>query len=120
MKELVEALHKSQGNVQLPQLTEDENMALNNGLLRLQEIGLRAKETGIRLLVDAEYTYMNPGISAAALAMMMDINQDDAVVANTYQCYLKVPQKRSIKYQGSDDLYSLIFFRKQGKLLMKR
>lgn len=30
---------------------------------------------GIRLLVDAEYTYMNPGISAVALGMMLAFNQ---------------------------------------------
>ena len=45
---------------------------------------------GVRLLVDAEYTYMNPGISVGALAMMLALNRDgQAVVANTYQCYLK-------------------------------
>ena len=45
---------------------------------------------GVRLLVDAEYTYMNPGISVAALCMMLALNRDgQAVVANTYQCYLK-------------------------------
>ena len=44
----------------------------------------------MRLLVDAEYTYMNPGISVGALAMMLALNRDgQAVVANTYQCYLK-------------------------------
>ena len=41
-------------------------------------------------MVDAEYTYMNPGISVGALAMMLALNRDgQAVVANTYQCYLK-------------------------------
>lgn len=90
MKEVVEKLHQEQGQINLTQLTDMENLALNKGLLRLKEIGQKAKETGIRLLVDAEYTYMNPGISAAALVMMMDHNQTEAVVANTYQCYLKV------------------------------
>ena len=47
-------------------------------------------QPGVRLLVDAEYTYMNPGISVGALAMMLALNRDgQAVVANTYQCYLK-------------------------------
>ena len=48
------------------------------------------KSNKIRLLVDGEYTYMNPGISAVALSMMVAFNQKNAVVCNTYQCYLKV------------------------------
>ncbi len=49
-----------------------------------------AKDQGLKILVDAEYTYMNPGISAVALAMMVNYNTSSAVVGNTYQCYLKV------------------------------
>ena len=43
----------------------------------------------LRLLVDGEYTYMNPGISALALGMMMAFNKEQPVIWNTYQCYLK-------------------------------
>ena len=56
-----------------------------------------------RLLVDAEYTYMNPGLSAVALAMARAANAKGAIVSNTYQCYLKV----CFNYTGrckSDDL----------------
>ena len=42
----------------------------------------------LRLLVDGEYTYMNPGISALALGMMMASNKEQPVIWNTYQCYL--------------------------------
>lgn len=42
------------------------------------------------LLVDAEYSYVNPGCSLVALAMMAVFNQDRPVVANTYQSYFKV------------------------------
>ncbi len=47
----------------------------------------------MRVLVDAEYTYLNPGISAVALALMRLYNAKDnsrPLVANTYQCYLRV------------------------------
>lgn len=44
----------------------------------------------LRLLVDAEYSYINPGCSLIALAMMAAFNQKSPVVANTYQCYFKV------------------------------
>jgi hypothetical protein len=40
--------------------------------------------------VDAEYSYVNPGCSLVALAMMAVFNQDRPVVANTYQSYFKV------------------------------
>jgi hypothetical protein len=40
--------------------------------------------------VDAEYSYVNPGCSLVALAMMAVFNQNRPVVANTYQCYFKV------------------------------
>merc|ERR1719317_426195 len=89
MKEFVEEIDRCKGKVNFRQLSDVENEALKLGMERLYEIGLRAKETGVKLLVDAEYTYMNPGISAAALAMMLAFNKDQAVVANTYQCYLK-------------------------------
>uniref|UniRef100_A0A4W5N9P8 Proline dehydrogenase n=1 Tax=Hucho hucho TaxID=62062 RepID=A0A4W5N9P8_9TELE len=43
----------------------------------------------VRVLVDAEYTYMNPALSLITMAMMKKFNQDGAWIWNTYQCYLK-------------------------------
>ncbi|XP_071203054.1 hydroxyproline dehydrogenase isoform X4 [Salvelinus alpinus] len=43
----------------------------------------------VRVLVDAEYTYMNPALSLVTMAMMKKFNQDGAWIWNTYQCYLK-------------------------------
>lgn len=43
----------------------------------------------MRVLVDAEYTYMNPALSLVTMAMMKKFNRDDAWIWNTYQCYLK-------------------------------
>ncbi len=59
-------------------------------MARIRELGDYAKANEMKLLVDGEYTYMNPGISAIALALMMHYNKELPVVANTYQCYLKV------------------------------
>merc|ERR1719232_1019750 len=75
MKEFVEEIHRCQGEVNFTQLNEIENEALRLGMRRLYEIGYRAKQSGVRLLVDAEYTYMNPGISVGALAMMLALNR---------------------------------------------
>jgi len=60
------------------------------GLKRIQSLVDDATKKGLKVLVDAEYTYMNPGISAIALALMVQFNKITPTVANTYQCYLKV------------------------------
>ena len=54
------------------------------------EFGLEGKSLGLRLLCDAEYTYMNPGISAVVWGMAKHLNKEQPTVSNTYQCYLKV------------------------------
>ena len=43
----------------------------------------------VRVLVDAEYTCMNPALSLVTMAMMKKFNKDGAWIWNTYQCYLK-------------------------------
>ena len=58
----------------LPHLTEEENAQLNSALVRLRQFCVSGREHGLHLLVDAEYTYMNRGISAFALAMMVAFN----------------------------------------------
>ena len=40
----------------------------------MKKFGLAGRERGLHLLVDAEYTYMNRGISAFALALMVAFN----------------------------------------------
>ena len=75
----------------LESLTKKENEEMISGMSRIKEVGdLAVQSNKIRLLVDGEYTYMNPGISAVTLSMMLAFNQKKAVVCNTYQCYLKV------------------------------
>ncbi len=71
-------------------LSPSESFHLFLGLSRLSSLCLTAEGASLRLLVDAEYTYMNPGISAIALAMMRKCNKETAMVGNTVQCYLKV------------------------------
>jgi len=92
LEDLAEKIASSMetGNqLRLDWLTTPENEQLNDGVLLIKKFAHISKAAGIRLLVDAEYTYMNPGISAVALAMMFVFNKESPVVWNTYQCYLK-------------------------------
>ncbi|XP_073684815.1 hydroxyproline dehydrogenase [Garra rufa] len=83
---LVRAMEGEQ--VLFPGLTESENTHLLLGLQRLNKIG-EASVDKVRVLVDAEYTYINPALSLITAAMMKKFNQQSAWIWNTYQCYLK-------------------------------
>uniref|UniRef100_A0A3Q3BHB0 Proline dehydrogenase n=1 Tax=Kryptolebias marmoratus TaxID=37003 RepID=A0A3Q3BHB0_KRYMA len=65
-----------------------ENAHFLCGLKRLNKIA-EASVNKVRVLVDSEYTYMNPALSLVTMAMMKKFNKDGAWVWNTYQCYLK-------------------------------
>ncbi|KAJ7984478.1 hypothetical protein DPEC_G00355240 [Dallia pectoralis] len=77
--------------ISFPGLLEIENEHFLRGLQRLNKIG-EASANRVRVLVDAEYTYINPALSLVTMAMMKKFNQDSAWIWNTYQCYLKESQ----------------------------
>ncbi|KAJ6654426.1 hypothetical protein lerEdw1_007019 [Lerista edwardsae] len=56
-----------------------------------------AVEKGVRVLVDAEYTYVNPALTLVTLAMMAAWNTQHPWIWNTYQAYLKDTQERMKK-----------------------
>ncbi|KAM9147157.1 hydroxyproline dehydrogenase [Pangshura tecta] len=70
-------------------LSPAENRHLQASLLRLDRVTQRAVEAGVRVLVDAEYTYVNPALTLVTLALMGRWNCTQAWVWNTYQCYLQ-------------------------------
>jgi hypothetical protein len=70
--------------------SNDELDQLCQGLTRMKSLANFASENGLKILVDAEYTYMNDGISTVALALMSIYNKSQPLIGNTYQCYLKV------------------------------
>ncbi|XP_042253873.1 hydroxyproline dehydrogenase [Thunnus maccoyii] len=74
--------------INFPGLSEGEAAHFLCGLQRLNRIA-EASVNKVRVLVDAEYTYMNPALSLVTMAMMKKFNKDGAWIWNTYQCYLK-------------------------------
>lgn len=74
--------------ISFPGLDDKENSHLLCGLRRLNKIA-EASLNKVRVLVDAEYTYMNPALSLVTMAMMKKFNKDGVWIWNTYQCYLK-------------------------------
>nr|XP_046232236.1 hydroxyproline dehydrogenase [Scatophagus argus] len=74
--------------ISFPGLDERELAHFFCGLQRLNKIA-EASVNKVRVLVDAEYTYMNPALSLVTMAMMKKFNKDGAWIWNTYQCYLK-------------------------------
>ncbi|KAM8837914.1 hydroxyproline dehydrogenase isoform 1-T2 [Spinachia spinachia] len=74
--------------IHFPGLNESEVAHFLRGLQRLNQIA-EASVNKVRVLVDAEYTYMNPALSLVTMAMMKKFNQDGVWIWNTYQCYLK-------------------------------
>ncbi|XP_069505990.1 hydroxyproline dehydrogenase [Ambystoma mexicanum] len=70
-------------------LTEEETKHFRSSLRRLAQIANYAKKHEVRILVDAEYTYLNPALTLVTLAMMKLCNQSKPWIWNTYQCYLK-------------------------------
>ncbi|XP_059180480.1 hydroxyproline dehydrogenase [Centropristis striata] len=83
---LVRAMDGEQIN--FPGLDESEVAHFLCSLQRLNKIA-EASVNKVRVLVDAEYTYMNPALSLVTMAMMKKFNKDGAWIWNTYQCYLK-------------------------------
>ncbi|KAK5850792.1 hypothetical protein PBY51_001638 [Eleginops maclovinus] len=83
---LVRAMDGEQ--IHFPGLNESDVAHFLCGLRRLNQIA-EASVNKVRVLVDAEYTYMNPALSLVTMAMMKKFNKDGAWIWNTYQCYLK-------------------------------
>ncbi|XP_076346204.1 hydroxyproline dehydrogenase-like isoform X2 [Tachypleus tridentatus] len=70
-------------------LTRKEGQCLEHAVRRFHKIGMMAQIKAVKVLVDAEYTYLNPAINLLTMALMATFNKDSPVIWNTYQCYLK-------------------------------
>lgn len=64
--------------------------AVGNGGRDVFFLAQHAATRGVRVLVDAEQSYVNPALSLATLALMARHNRASPWVWNTYQAYLQV------------------------------
>uniref|UniRef100_H3G771 Proline dehydrogenase n=1 Tax=Phytophthora ramorum TaxID=164328 RepID=H3G771_PHYRM len=76
-------------------LSDNEKMQLRNMIARLESLANDAAERGVKLMVDAEQTYMQPAIDHLTLNLQRKYNRDGGdVIYNTFQCYLKMSSDR--------------------------
>uniref|UniRef100_A0A2K5I2Q4 Proline dehydrogenase n=1 Tax=Colobus angolensis palliatus TaxID=336983 RepID=A0A2K5I2Q4_COLAP len=73
----------------LSRFTEEEELQMTRMLQRMDVLAKKAREVGVRLMVDAEQTYFQPAISRLTLEMQRKFNVEKPLIFNTYQCYLK-------------------------------
>jgi len=68
-------------------LTESEKAEYDRVLQRIERICRTCYELGIRVLIDAEHSWIQDAIDDIARAMMRQYNRDEPIVYNTYQLY---------------------------------
>ncbi|XP_011899040.1 PREDICTED: probable proline dehydrogenase 2 isoform X2 [Cercocebus atys] len=88
---LAEAMDSGQ-NLQVSCLNNEQNQHLQASLSRLHRVAQYARAQHVRLLVDAEYTSLNPALSLLVAALAMRWNspgEGGPWVWNTYQACLK-------------------------------
>ncbi|XP_071065337.1 hydroxyproline dehydrogenase isoform X2 [Dasypus novemcinctus] len=93
---LAEAMDSGQ-DVQVSCLSAEQNRHLQASLRRLHRVVQHARARHVRLLVDAEYTSLNPALSllvAALAARWNRASEGGPWVWNTYQAYLKDTHER--------------------------
>ncbi|XP_057620336.1 proline dehydrogenase 1, mitochondrial [Chionomys nivalis] len=73
----------------LSRFTEEEEQQMKRMLQRMDVLAKKAREAGVRLMIDAEQSYFQPAISRLTLEMQRRFNVDQPLIFNTFQCYLK-------------------------------
>lgn len=93
---LAEAMDSGK-ELQVSCLNSEQNRHLQSTLGRLHQVAQRARDQRVRLLVDAEYTSLNPTLTRLVDALALRWNHPGEVgpwVWNTYQAYLKDTPER--------------------------
>lgn len=67
---------------------------LEKAVARLDRVCALASKLGVSVMIDAEWTTVQPAIDYLTISMMKKYNKERPVVSTTYQCYLKVTPQR--------------------------
>ncbi|KAF4724037.1 hypothetical protein FOZ63_006098, partial [Perkinsus olseni] len=101
LTELTEMIVMREPGVEGPRLetvlTEDDLRLLQSMYRRVDAVCQAAFDSGVKILIDAEWTAIQPAIDKVAASMMRKYNRDDRkgpIVYNTYQTYLKDARRR--------------------------
>ncbi|XP_032246214.1 hydroxyproline dehydrogenase [Phoca vitulina] len=99
-------------DLQVSHLNAEQNQHLRASLSRLHRVVKHARAQHVRLLVDAEYTFLNPALSLLVDALAMRWNgpgEGGPWVWNTYQAYLKDTHERLRRAAEAADRAGLAF-----------
>eukprot|EP00743_Colponemidia_sp_Colp-15_P001127 GILK01001239.1.p1 GENE.GILK01001239.1~~GILK01001239.1.p1 ORF type:complete len:545 (-),score=91.63 GILK01001239.1:96-1514(-) len=75
-------------------VTAEEQQQLVRLMNRLNALAAEASKKNVRIMVDAEQTYLQPAIDSCTLDLQSRFNMEEPVIYNTYQCYLKGTESR--------------------------
>jgi len=89
---------KKQGPVYKSALSPEERALYFNLVNRVEQIIMLAEELDVRVMVDAEWTDIQPAIDSLVLWLQRKYNRGSKpIVFNTYQCYLKGMHERALR-----------------------
>lgn len=78
----------------LPCLDGEELRQLDALMNRINILAEAAQKSGVRLMVDAEQTYFQPGIDHIVMNLQRKYNREYPAIFGTYQAYLKDATQR--------------------------
>jgi proline dehydrogenase len=73
----------------LPCLDADQLRQFENLMSRIDKLADVAQKSKVRLMIDAEQTYFQPGIDHVVMNLQRKYNKNFPVIFSTYQAYLK-------------------------------
>ncbi|MDP2438277.1 MAG: proline dehydrogenase family protein [archaeon] len=83
-----DSLHLLTKSGKIPLIDEDEAKLIHSLTDRLQTIAKAAAEKKVKLLIDAEQSYLQPAIDHFTCNLQRLYNREQPIVFNTYQAYL--------------------------------